>query len=108
MMESAVKGVQKGGGRTNEKEKEVRGERELRLLTGGYFCDPGNSQESRHHRHTASRRARALHLLGALIQYLINSILSQSRDLAYSRGRAASILRAVAKGKRRRRRYRRK
>lgn len=44
--------------------------------------------------------ARALHLLGALIQYLINLILSQSRDLAYSRGRAASILRAVAKGKR--------
>lgn len=86
MTEFAMKGAQERG-RTNERGDERR---ELRLLTGGYFCDPGNSQESRRRRRGAFRRA--LHLLGALIQYLINSILSQPRDLVYSRGRAASIL----------------
>lgn len=89
MMEFAVKGARE---RANERREREDERQELRLLTGGYFYDPGNSQETHHRRDTETL------LLGALIQYLINSILPQSRDLAYSRGRAASILRAVAKG----------
>lgn len=67
------------------------------MCVGALFSlDPGNSQE----KSTEARRSFHRTLLGALIQYLINSLSRslESRDLSYSRGRAASILRAVAKG----------
>lgn len=93
MMEFAVKGASEK--RTNKRKR--RREARVAIVDGRLFLRSRKfAGESPPPAQRASRRA--LHLLGALIQYLINSILSQSRDLAYSRGRAASILRAVASG----------
>ncbi|KAG7204335.1 hypothetical protein KM043_002153 [Ampulex compressa] len=65
-----------------------------------HFRDPGNLQRLPSgfddSGGVGAARARTSHLLGALIQYLINSIL-EHRVLRRSRGRAACILRAVAK-----------